>query len=180
MWINNLTSLLIDQSAPVHALEQMFEDAATNLRGAELGPFQRRAKQTFCQACFDGDVDKVLFFLDGLPEFFTWLSKECANDANAVSWACYGKQTQIVRLISERQDPETFIGFDFDVALEILDQARDDEAPLKPIDYDQWHGRSTAEAIHKVAIRENDKSLLRVVADVLEKNLDKFFEQIGV
>lgn len=175
-----MTSLLIDRSASVQKLQSVFEQAAANLRGAELGSFQRQAKQTFCQACFDGDKDKVLFFLDGLPKFFAWLSKECANDANGVSWACYGKQIEIVRLISERQDPETFIGFDFDVALEILNQARDEDAPLAPIAYDQWHGHSTAEAIHKVAIRENDKDLLRAIADVLERNLDEFFEQIGV
>lgn len=37
-----------------------FEEAAKTLRGAGLGQFQRNAK--------------IVYFLDGLPSYFDWLS----------------------------------------------------------------------------------------------------------
>lgn len=178
--MSSVKSSFVDNTVSIQQLPNIFEEAATNMSGADLGRFQRDAKQLFCQACYEGDIKKVLFFLDRLPKFFVWLSKECLNDSTGVSWACYGRKTNVVRLISERQDPEIFIGFDFDVALEILHQARDEGSPLKAIEYDQWHGRSTVEAIHKVAVRENNRELLLAVADIIEKNLDRFFQQIRV
>ncbi|KPP97776.1 hypothetical protein [Marinobacter sp. HL-58] len=65
------------------------------------------------------------------------------------------------------------------MALEVLNQARDENALLHHIDYDEWHGQSTVGAVHKVAVRENDKRLIAVIADLIEETLDRVFEQIG-
>lgn len=160
-------------------LRAHFDEAAKSLRGAALGQFQRDAKQAFCQACYEGDIKKIVYFLDGLPSYFSWFSKDCLTDYRGISWACFGKQFEAIRLLASRQCPEVFLGYDFDVALEVLHQARDESALLRDIEYDEWHGQSTVETVHNVAVRENDKRLIAVIADFIEENLDCVFEQVG-
>lgn len=173
-------SFSTDNDISLENLRAHFEEAARSLRGAALGQFQRNAKQVFCQACYEGDIEKIMYFLDGLPTYFDWLSRDCLNDYKGISWACFGKQFDVIQLLALRQGPDVFLGFDFDVALEVLHQARDEHAPLQHIAFDEWHGRSTVEAVHKVAVRENDRRLIVSIADVIEENLDRLFEQIGV
>lgn len=178
--MNSEQSFSTDKDISLEDLRTHFEEAATNLRGAALGQFQRNAKQAFCQACYEGNMEKIVYFLDELPPYFEWLSRDCLNDYKGISWACFGKQFDVIQLLATRQGPDVFLGFDFDVALEVLNQARDENAPLHHIAFDEWHGRSTVEAVHKVAVRENDRRLIVTIADVIEDNLDRLFEQIGV
>lgn len=83
--MNNNQSLKTLSSMSPEDLGIHFEEAAKTLRGAGLGQFQRSAKKAFCQACYEGDIAKIVYFLDGLPSYFDWLSRERLNDYKGIS-----------------------------------------------------------------------------------------------
>lgn len=115
--VPSVDDLLVEPVASLpNLLSQSLVDSSQAARRA-LGLNLQRA---YRKACYQGDLARVDYFVSGMREHFPGEASQLLSDKKAISWAAYGKQVEVVRLICSKQNDADFFGYDYDLALALF------------------------------------------------------------
>ncbi|BEH15269.1 hypothetical protein [Marinobacter shengliensis] len=165
-------------SLPIDQLRERLSKLHAPVCSQDMKQFEFQFQKAYRRACYTGEYARVDFFLSGLPEHFLSISAALLIDLNALSWAVYGRQGEIVRLICSKQSDADFVGFDYDLALALLaliDENRPDAlqtACLSEINADDIYSSSLS-MICEAGRGQNSTELIRLLEARMGSAIDR-------
>jgi len=131
---------------------------------------QFRVEKAFCRLCFEGDLERVSYFLDGLPASLAPLSGQLLEKSFGIgiAWAAYGDQHHVIEYICQNLDDEALLGNDFHHALDVLTPVGEALSGPGP-----WAPDGAVAAVCKVASERNCPELMDVLEPFVDRALDR-------
>lgn len=115
--VPSVNELLVE---PVSSLPNLLSQSLVVISEAARRSLSLNLQRAYRKACYKGDIARVDFFLSGLRESLPCEASKLLSDKKAISWAAYGKQAEVVRLICSKQSDADFFGYDYDLALALF------------------------------------------------------------
>lgn len=129
---------------------------------------QFHVEKAFCRSCFEGDLERVSYFLEGLPPPLADMSVEFLHKGFGIAWAAYGDQRHVIEYICQRLDDEMLLGNDYLHALDAVTQVGQDTAGQG-----QWQPDCALATVCKVAWERNSPTLIDILEPFVDRALDR-------
>ncbi|KPQ29173.1 MAG: hypothetical protein HLUCCX14_07805 [Marinobacter excellens HL-55] len=177
--VPSVENLLVEPIASLpKLLSQSLVDISRNARSA----LELNLQRAYRKACYEGDLARVDFFVFGMREHLPCLASKLLSDKKAVSWAAFGNQPEVIRLICSNQNDSDFFGYDYDLALALFTLAREqngsDRLSTVLLNYGPDDAFSSSLSVICQAVKQSgDTELIRVLEPLLAAAIDRQISQ---
>lgn len=155
-------------SLPLGEIERQLVRLSRRVTARDRCGLQFRVEKAFCRLCFEGDLERVSYFLDRLPAPLAFLSGELLQKGFGLAWAAYGDQHQIIQYICQKLDDELLLGNDYRHALEVVTPEGE-----VPDEQNPWQPDCAVTTVCKVASERNRPALVHVLEPFVDRALDR-------
>ena len=155
-------------SLPLGEIERQLIRLSRRMTVRDSLCLQFRVEKAFCRFCFEGDLERVSYFLDGLPAPLVSLSGKLLQKGFGLAWAAYGDQHRVIEYICQKLDDESLLGNDYRHALEAV-------TPVPGIldGHNQWQPDCAITTVCKVAFERNRPALINILEPFVDRALDR-------
>ena len=153
---------------PLGEVERQLIRSARRMTARDRMGLQFHVEKAFCRSCFEGDLERVSYFVEGLPPALAGISDQILQKGFGLAWAAYGDQHHIIEYICQRLDDEILFGNDYRHALDAVTPVGE-----LTVGQDQWQPDCALVTVCKVASERNSPALINILEPFVDRALDR-------